>query len=166
MLNVYKRFDKPSELKDYKQNYFLVSGLEKLHVDDDDDGEGEYLGPITEEEREALAQNQNIILKLSPHMIIDYINDVLGGPWPEAEPILMKDPPTAFWYANTYINNNGRTNPPKRWEKAEPYIMKNPEYAYYYAETILQRRWLEAEPYIKENEYWWKQYADYFKIND
>jgi hypothetical protein len=164
MLNIYKRFDNPSELKDYKQNYFLVSGLEKLHGEPDD--ESEYLGSVTEEEKEALAQNQNIILKLPSQSLFYYINDVLGEPWPEAEATIIKYPQLAFWYAWTYINNNGRTNPPKRWEKAEPYIMKDPEYAYYYAETILQSRWEEAEPHIKKNDFWWGRYAEYFKINE
>ena len=50
------------------------------------------------------------------------------GRWPEAEPYIMKDPGSAYWYARGVIGD--------RWKEAEPYIMKDPTYAYKYNEFI------------------------------
>ena len=79
-----------------------------------------------------------------------YARDIIKGRWPEAEPIIMKNPRYVWAYAYNVIQG--------RWPEAEPYIMKDPEWAYRYAHDVIRDRWIEAEPYIKENGYWYSAY--------
>ena len=65
------------------------------------------------------------------------------GEWTEAEPYIMKDPSSAFLYANEVIKDE--------WTEAEPYIMKDPYSAYLYAKWVINGRWPEAEPYIMKD---------------
>jgi len=79
--------------------------------------------------------------------LINYIINVLKGRcrWPEAEPVIMKDPECAYRYSVHIIKG--------RWPEAEPIIMKDPYYAYHYAKYIIKGRWEEAEPTILYSEY-------------
>ena len=79
----------------------------------------------------------------------------MGKRWPEAEPIIMKDPGFAYYYARDIIKG--------RWPETEPIIMKDPEYAFRYAQVIIKDRWLEAEPYIMQNKFFWKGYLYFMK---
>ena len=82
-----------------------------------------------------------------------YADAVIGGRWPEAEPIIMKDAKWAYWYASDVMKY-------KRWTEAEPYIMKNAYWAYWYARNIMKdARWPEAEPYIVKDARWAYWYA-------
>ena len=89
--------------------------------------------------------------------------DVLRERWPDAEPIIMKHPYRALFYARDVIKG--------RWEEAEPYIMQDPGDAFGYVRDILSKdeewtsqpghehgRWKEAEKYIIRDGFWWKSY--------
>jgi len=101
----------------------------------------------------------------------------IGHRWPEAEPIIMKDPICASNYANyimherwpevePYIITNAEAAQNyatyvmrKRWPEAEPIIMKEPTCACCYAMYTMKERWLEAEKYIKSQEHMWILYT-------
>lgn len=60
--------------------------------------------------------------------------------WPEAEPLIMSNPVTAWTYAYNILK--------RRWPEAEPYIMRDPRSAERYATCVLKARWPEAEAVI------------------
>lgn len=96
-----------------------------------------------------------IIMK-DPLSAFNYANIVLKKKrWPEAEPFIMKDPNLANLYALKILK--------RRWPEAEPYIMKDPENAYFYAYYILKKKWPEAEPYIMNDHYWGNKYINDFE---
>jgi hypothetical protein len=80
-----------------------------------------------------------------------YAEDIVKGRWPEAEPIIIKDPEYAYLYARSVIKG--------RWPEAEPTIMKNPEFAYFYAKDVIKGRWPKAEPIIMTSIRWIEPYA-------
>jgi len=99
-----------------------------------------------------------------------YAHDVLKKEWSEAEPYIMKDPESAYWYALRVMNVEKHVNDPwlvqpryvvKRWPEAEPYIMKDPESAWRYAKNVLKRRWPEAERLHLNDPKWVYNYALY-----
>lgn len=49
--------------------------------------------------------------------LLDYARLVIKGPWPEAEPLLLKHPETAFFYARDVLQS--------RWEIAEESILNS-----------------------------------------
>lgn len=85
----------------------------------------------------------NNIIK-NPRAAIDFAINILKKRWPAAESVIMKDPFSAYNYANTVLKKT-------RWPEAEQYIMKDPDAAALYAVKILKRRWPEAEPYIMQS---------------
>ena len=62
---------------------------------------------------------------------------------PQVEPIVMRSPRWAFFYARDVIRD--------RWPEAEPAIMRSPM-ASAYAREIIKDRWPEAEPFILQDE--------------
>lgn len=73
--------------------------------------------------------------------LIDYIRVFHNGKrWTEAEPIIMKDPEAASYYARDVIGD--------RWPEAEPHILKAPDWRLLYAKMVINGRWPEAEPII------------------
>ena len=85
-----------------------------------------------------------------------YARDVIKGRWPGAEPIIKQNPWYAYRYARDVIGG--------RWPEAEPIIIKDPIYAYRYAKYIIKGRWPEAEPYIKQNPIMWDEYKEAFNL--
>ena len=83
-----------------------------------------------------------VIMK-DPQWACKYARNVIRGRWPEAEPYIMKSPEDANLYAQYVIGG--------RWPEAEPYIMKEPETAYWYVERTITERCPEAEPYLKKD---------------
>ena len=79
----------------------------------------------------------------NPYRLADYAKTVIGGRWPEAEPVIMKDPDACVYYAGDVING--------RWPEAEPVIMKDPAIAVKYAYSVIRGRWPEAEPVIMKD---------------
>lgn len=69
-----------------------------------------------------------------------YAKYIIGGRWPEAEPIIIESPQAAYYYARHILNG--------KWPEAEPIIMTNPNMAVKYAAEIIGGRWPEAEPSI------------------
>ena len=101
-------------------------------------------------------------LQSSPFTLFDYAKEVLKARWPKAEPMIMRDPSTAYLYTKYVINRqedgrgaqNYEGQPPKahiRWEEAEPYIIQDAVAAADYAINILNRRWYQAERNILQN---------------
>jgi hypothetical protein len=119
-------------------------------------------------------------IKTDPKRAYKYALQKLGTRWPEAEPYIMQDPLSAFYYTKYHFNRWPEAEPyimkhpiaaryyaedilkGKRWPEAEPYIMKDPQQALYYAQRVIKDRWTEAEPYIK-NSKWWNLYQTTFK---
>lgn len=110
------------------------------------------------------------IIIRKPESAFYYARGVIGGRWPEAEPVIMKDAGFASWYAEfilrrdpEWTSQEGHEN--GRWPEAEPYIMKDPFVAYCYARDTIGGRWPEAEPFIKKSsDDWWK-YTRKFEVN-
>ena len=69
----------------------------------------------------------------------------IKGRWPEAEPIIAKDPRWAYNYARDVIKG--------RWPEGEPAIAKDPRWAYFYAADVIKGRWPEAEEAMAKSEY-------------
>lgn len=74
------------------------------------------------------------------HLLFKYTKHVIKGRWPEAEPIIMKNPQYAYYYAHYIIKGV--------WPEAEPYIIKDAEYSFQYAMNVKKERWHEIEPFI------------------
>ena len=98
------------------------------------------------------------VKELTPYNLYRYARDVIQGRWPEAEPIIMKDPKCACWYACFVIKG--------RWPEAEPTIMEGPHCARWYARDVIKGRWPEAEPIIMGNTYGWSDYCEHFGISE
>ena len=81
----------------------------------------------------------------------------LGIRWPEAEPIILKDPEWSFYYTEKIINKGKKLG--IRWPEAEPNILEDPKWATVYAEEIIQDRWPAAESMISSIPYWALRYA-------
>jgi hypothetical protein len=116
-------------------------------------------------------------IKQAPQSVILYARDVIKGRWPEAEPIIMKNPYYSYSYANEVLKKRwpeaervikqapqsvilyARDVIKGRWPEAEPTIMKNPYYSYSYANEVLKKRWPEAEPAIMKDGVYAVEYA-------
>lgn len=93
----------------------------------------------------------------SPEQAYEYARHILRARWPEAEPIIKKDPKSACYYTFHLVKRqiNEKHVVTTRWPEAEPYIMKNPVWAMLYVKNVIKvtnkanPRWPEAEPYIK-----------------
>ncbi len=107
-----------------------------------------------------------------PINAFEYALNVIGGRWPEAEPVIMQDAYAACEYACNILKC--------RWPEAEPVIMQKGYSAFCYARDIINDRWLEAEPYIAKDFHWhwlevepyiardfhWRRkYCEYFNIS-
>jgi hypothetical protein len=88
------------------------------------------------------------------NLAYEYAQSVIKGRWPEAEPVIAKEPhwAWAYNYAKNVIQG--------RWPEAEPVIAKDPYYAVKYALEIIKGRWPEAEPVIAQSPYYAVKYAD------
>ena len=73
--------------------------------------------------------------------------------WPEAEPIILKDPYSAYEYAKEIIKG--------RWPEAEPTISKNSLAAYYYARDVIKGRWPQGEKAINRKHYFKRGYQHF-----
>jgi hypothetical protein len=92
--------------------------------------------------KKMFAQKEAEIIKIGER-VVHYARHVIGGRWPEAEPVIARNPEEAVWYAKDAIGG--------RWPEAEPVIVKDPEAAYIYAEVVIKGRWPEAEPVIAQS---------------
>ena len=98
------------------------------------------------------------VIAKNPDWAFWYAKDVLKGKrWPEAEPYIMKEPRLAFWYAKDVLKG-------KRWPEAEPVIMKDPRWAFWYAKEVIEYRWPEAEPVIMKDPELGLLYKQHFNI--
>jgi hypothetical protein len=76
--------------------------------------------------------------------LYEYVKDVIMGRWPEAEPLIVKDPEYAYVYARDVIKG--------RWPEAEAMFLANSlsDWRYSlrardYANDVIKGRWPEAE---------------------
>ena len=76
-----------------------------------------------------------------------YAETVIGGRWPEAEPIMLKEPYVGYLYTMNVLK--------QRWPELEQEIIKRQDgsTACYYATGVLKRRWPEMEPIILSERY-------------
>lgn len=56
-------------------------------------------------------------VKHNPEKAVEYAFETIKGPWPEAEPFIMKHGRSAFLYALHVLKH--------RWPEAEPFIKKH-----------------------------------------
>jgi len=91
------------------------------------------------------------IIAKDPKLAYYYVINILEHPWPEAEPTIAKNPELACYYVRDILQHP--------WPEAEPYIAKDPEWACHYARYVLKRPWPEAEPYIVKDPEWAYGYA-------
>lgn len=77
--------------------------------------------------------------------------------WPKMEPLILKNPETAYKYALFVIGD--------RWPEAEPVILQNNIFANVYAYYVIGDRWPELEQKYKKtpNSVYYKDYIDYMK---
>lgn len=73
-----------------------------------------------------------------------HARDVIKGPWPEGEPIILQDPRWTFYYIQDVIKGP--------WPKGEPTILQDPRWAYWYALEIIKGPWPKGEEIIKRYE--------------
>ena len=93
--------------------------------------------------------------------------DVIGGPWPKAEPVILQDPEACLEYARMVLDKRwpegekaiiasgnmniilvyfmDLLNRDQRWNEAEPVILTDPETTWEYISLILDEPWPEAE---------------------
>lgn len=83
----------------------------------------------------------------TPQAMARYAREVIKGPWPEAEPTIIEDPATAYFYAS---GTSMRRYPPDLEKKlAKVFCATNsPTWATLYAFHVVKGRWKEIEPYL------------------
>jgi hypothetical protein len=147
LLNIFKYFDKPTELNQSELIEFMSAGYLRMPM---------RMLADDPEAKEKLAPGINLI-KLIPYTAYDYALHIIKDRWYEAEPYIMKDPSASLEYARHVIKG--------RWPEAEQYILKDPYYAFPYAKSVIKGRWPEAEadPVFKKSSEW-KMYKKHFGI--
>ena len=86
----------------------------------------------------------------SPQDLYFCARDIIGGRWPDAEPMIMTFPAYAYFYSCDVIRG--------RWPEAEPTIITYPSCIYLYSRHVIKGRWPEAEPNIMNDNFWWNVY--------
>jgi hypothetical protein len=157
MLNLYKNFDKPKELKLFDEKFPELVAIENLMEDP---------RSITDKEQQLL-KNSNIVIT-TPEMAYIFARYVLEGRFLEAEPYIAKSPRYSYQYAYEVVNKDNRYTDDKleRWPVGEPAMMTDPVYAGYYARVIMKKRWEEAEPVIMKDFNAWTNYTMWFRMNE
>jgi len=154
-MNLYDLYNNPEGLNNFNERLSVPAIAYHILTERD----GEYLDMSSEELARAVKS-----IATDPKLSVNYtINEYEGSRFKEAEPVIMKDPVSAYKYTRDVINsksNRWSSKPNIRWPEAEPYIMKNPKIAGLYASDIIKGRWPEAEPYIKQSETWWAEYLE------
>lgn len=85
---------------------------------------------------------ENKVTNLSPEKALQCA-EKQGERIPELEPIIIKDPESAYMYAKDIIKG--------KWPEAESTIMTRPAWAVIYAKNVIKGRWPEAEPCIMKS---------------
>lgn len=114
------------------------------------------LGPVYNDDRSIIKKAyENFLIRTEDikHMRRYHFNSSLKK-WPEAEPLIAKDPVYAADYAAFHK---------ERFPEAEEAIKKNPQAALTYCIDVLDSRWPDAEPYIKQSNFHWSKYLQYAK---
>lgn len=104
--------------------------------------------------KDVVSTVENSIAKY-PDLAYNYARDAIGGRWPEAEKVIIKEIQDSKRKNQSEISNNreiaakyARDVIGGRWPEAEPAIANDPYAAYYYARLVIGGRWPEAEPAI------------------
>ena len=88
--------------------------------------------------------------KNAPEWAYWYASNVVGGRWPEAEPLILTNIAMTYWYAYNIIKG--------RWPEAECVILNSSEFSYLYACNIIKGKWPEGERAISLKSNYWKSY--------
>ena len=147
----------PAYTKANKQEIVYTS---KEHYGDDDWRKDDYKPKSTSKSNLRRPEDEPVIMR-NPGEAYYYAKDVIKGRWPEAEPYIIQGANSndKFSIGISIIVNYARDIIGGRWPEAEPVIMKNPEYAYQYARDVIGGRWPKAEPYIMKDPVWALFYA-------
>jgi len=112
-----------------------------------------------------------------------YARKVIGGRWPDAEPIIAESPEFSWRYAHDVVCGKWEMGEPailtgaswaylytryvigERWEAAEKVIVEDASWSYRYAIHVIEGRWKQAEPIIASDPHWRKEYQDYFGVD-
>jgi hypothetical protein len=78
-----------------------------------------------------------------PNRAFNFAWRVLEARWPEAEPIIAKDPQFATYYAQYLVRG--------AWEQGEQAIAQDPIAASWYATQVLRQRWPVGESVISQD---------------
>ena len=74
-------------------------------------------------------------------MLLKYARKVFRGRWPDAEPIIIKNPILAYWYAKDVIGGP--------WPEAEKYIAKDSHAAWEYTRNVLKIYGSDRDEWIR-----------------
>lgn len=94
MLNVYDKYERPDELKEYKEKYVFLVAYHKLT---------KQPNTLTEEEKDILSNHRGLISK-NTTASYKYAASVIKGRFPEGEPAIMKDLSTSYKYAEDVLD--------------------------------------------------------------
>ena len=89
----------------------------------------------------------------TPDLASRFASSILKKRWPEAEPLILKDPYSSYEYAKLVIKG--------RWPEAESIISKDALSAYYYATNVIKGRWPQGEKAINKIPYFKKSYQHF-----
>ena len=89
------------------------------------------------------------VIKNKPTQIVRYAI-VKNKKWPQAEPLIKKNPGHSYMYAKYIIKD--------KWPPGEQLILKYPELACQYAIDVIKTRWPQAEKTISKDSYWYTKY--------
>lgn len=122
------------------------------------------------------------IIKKDVHSALSYTYNIIGGRWPEVEPLIIQYPYHAYNYAKIILKGRWLEAEPKilkspnitylyltdvvkeQWVECEDVIKDNPYHIYKYTTQILKHRWVEIEPFLKEGQSFWSNYCEFFGI--
>jgi hypothetical protein len=87
----------------------------------------------------------------NPKFIMEYIEQIKRGRWPEAESAIAQDPKNSFFYASRILR--------KPWPDGEDAISQNAEMSYLYASNVLHERFPKGESRIANDPNYAADYA-------
>ena len=121
---------------------------------------------FTSSTNQQIADSAKLALQ-NPLDCVWFALDVIGGPWPKAEPVILQDPEACLEYARMVLDKRwpegekaiiasrnmniimvyfmDLLNRDERWSEAEPVILTDPEITWEYISIILDGPWPEAE---------------------
>jgi hypothetical protein len=147
MLNIYRYYDKSSDLPLYDKLNDAIDVVKELQNNDIS---------MDKIDKDTL-DNLMPIIKRIPKLAYQYVYYITQKRTPELEDAIKTNASSAYQYARKFMDG-------QRWIEAEPVIMQDPVEAADYAINVIKGRWLEAEPIISKDLYAWHDYIHYFEV--